>query len=49
MQFNADVSDGMPWKFTPTQNQVFPDAFMKDTNISNCLFRRSAITEGCFF
>lgn len=22
MQFNADVADGMPWKFTPTQREV---------------------------
>lgn len=22
VQFNADVADGMPWKFTPTQREV---------------------------
>lgn len=22
MQFNADVADGMPWKFIPTQREV---------------------------
>lgn len=22
MQFNADVADGMPWKFVPTQREV---------------------------
>ena len=22
MQFNADVADGMQWKFTPTQREV---------------------------
>lgn len=26
MQFNADVADGMPWKFIPTQREVFPFA-----------------------
>lgn len=23
VQFNADVADGMPWKFVPTQREVF--------------------------
>lgn len=22
VQFNADVADGMPWKFTPSQREV---------------------------
>jgi hypothetical protein len=24
VQFNADVADGMPWKFVPTQREVLP-------------------------
>ena len=24
MQFNADVADGMQWKFVPTQREVLP-------------------------
>lgn len=23
VQFNADVADGMPWRFIPTQREVF--------------------------
>lgn len=24
VQFNADVADGMPWRFIPTQREVHP-------------------------
>ena len=27
VQFNADVADGMQWKFTPTQREVCLDDF----------------------
>lgn len=28
MQFNADVADGMPWKFVPTQREVPIDIYV---------------------
>lgn len=28
VQFNADVADGMPWKFTPTQREVSMITFL---------------------
>jgi hypothetical protein len=28
VQFNADVADGMPWKFTPCQREVRLSLFM---------------------
>lgn len=34
MQFNADVADGMPWKFIPTQREVMLLQF----NVNACTF-----------
>ena len=42
MQFNADVADGMPWKFIPTQREVilFVDAYIKHTHTDVLILTR---------
>lgn len=38
VQFNADVADGMQWKFTPTQREVYTLYAKKGFVTCQCVF-----------
>lgn len=46
MQFNADVADGLPWKFTPCQREVLLNPCH---SIVKALHLQSKINFGLFF
>ena len=46
MQFNADVADGLPWKFTPCQREVL---FNPCHSIVKAFHLQSKFNFGLFF